>query len=156
MSNIDLSFWSGSAFCFSGTFWSGGEVVAREKKIWSWRGRLLSFSKVIDFLESGEFFFWGFKIFWKLRIFVSFLRGFFGVKTLFVSSSRGGLINFSKKSFPKALFFLFYYFLLLLIYSFLLLLIYYFLLLKIAYKIPLFINNKIRTKCRPSQDVCSF
>ena len=49
---------------------------------------LLSFSKVIDFLGSGEFFFWGFKIFWKLRIFVSFLRGFFGVNDYFVSSSR--------------------------------------------------------------------
>ena len=49
--------------------------------------RLLSFSKVIDFLESGEFFFWGFKVFWKLRIFVSFLGGFLGLKFFFVSKN---------------------------------------------------------------------
>ncbi|RAL56774.1 hypothetical protein BSK20_00700 [SR1 bacterium human oral taxon HOT-345] len=85
-----MNFWSSSAFCFSGTFGSGGvEIVAREKKYGSGTLRLLSFSKVIDFLESGEFFFGGFKIFWKLRIFVSFLRGFFGVNGHFVSSSRG-------------------------------------------------------------------
>ena len=101
-----MSFWSGSAFCFSRIFWSGGvEIAAKEKKFWPWTVQLFIFSKFVDFLGSGEFFFWGFKIFWKLRIFVSFLRGFFGVKTFFVSSSRG-VINFSKKSFLKTLFFL--------------------------------------------------